>query len=107
MTLTSPSGASLPPALGEARLDLGELQQVLQDEELARKLQEEEEKLLRRVRDVLTTLNDLSSHEEKKRPIFPLTFTIWYSQKSPPSPSCIYPEGDFRVAQVAQDEVPW
>nr|XP_046251679.1 coiled-coil domain-containing protein 187 isoform X4 [Scatophagus argus] len=41
-------GASLPPELGEERLDLGELQQVLQDEELAQKLQEEEEKLLRR-----------------------------------------------------------
>lgn len=48
---TSPLGALLQPELGEARLDLGELQQVLQDEELARKLQEEEKKLLRRVRD--------------------------------------------------------
>nr|XP_046251676.1 coiled-coil domain-containing protein 187 isoform X2 [Scatophagus argus] len=43
------AGASLPPELGEERLDLGELQQVLQDEELAQKLQEEEEKLLRRL----------------------------------------------------------
>ncbi|XP_041801779.1 coiled-coil domain-containing protein 187 isoform X3 [Chelmon rostratus] len=41
-------GASLQPDLSEASLDLGELQQVLQDEELARKLQGEEEKLLRR-----------------------------------------------------------
>ncbi|XP_070824787.1 coiled-coil domain-containing protein 187 isoform X2 [Chaetodon trifascialis] len=41
-------GASLQPEPGEASLDLGELQQVLQDEELARKLQNEEEKLFRR-----------------------------------------------------------
>lgn len=41
----------MQPELGEASLDLGELQQVLQDEELARKLQDEEEKLLRRVRN--------------------------------------------------------
>ncbi|XP_061591489.1 coiled-coil domain-containing protein 187 isoform X1 [Cololabis saira] len=38
-------GASLEP---EASLDLGELHQVLRDEELARSLQEEEEKLSRR-----------------------------------------------------------
>ncbi|XP_070824786.1 coiled-coil domain-containing protein 187 isoform X1 [Chaetodon trifascialis] len=42
------AGASLQPEPGEASLDLGELQQVLQDEELARKLQNEEEKLFRR-----------------------------------------------------------
>ncbi|XP_058498763.1 coiled-coil domain-containing protein 187 isoform X1 [Solea solea] len=42
------AGVSLQLDPGEASLDLGELQQVLQDEELARKLQEEEEKLLRR-----------------------------------------------------------
>ncbi|XP_008276735.1 coiled-coil domain-containing protein 187 isoform X2 [Stegastes partitus] len=41
-------GASLQPEPSETSLDLGDLQQVLQDEELARKLQEEEEKLLRR-----------------------------------------------------------
>ncbi|KAM8754100.1 coiled-coil domain-containing protein 187 isoform 2-T2 [Acanthopagrus schlegelii] len=41
-------GASLQPELDAASLDLGVLQQVLQDEELARKLQQEEEKLLRR-----------------------------------------------------------
>ncbi|XP_015228986.1 PREDICTED: coiled-coil domain-containing protein 50-like isoform X2 [Cyprinodon variegatus] len=41
-------GASLQPGPREAGLDLGELHQVLQDEELARKLQEEEEKELRR-----------------------------------------------------------
>ncbi|XP_029292325.1 coiled-coil domain-containing protein 187 isoform X2 [Cottoperca gobio] len=41
-------GASLQPEPGEASLDLGELQQVLRDEELAHKLQEDEEKLLRR-----------------------------------------------------------
>lgn len=34
---------------GGASLDLRELRQVLQDEELAHKLQEEEERLLRRV----------------------------------------------------------
>lgn len=39
------------PEPDEARLDLGELHQVLEDEELARKLQEEEDRLLRRVRD--------------------------------------------------------
>ncbi|XP_071333072.1 coiled-coil domain-containing protein 187 isoform X2 [Trachinotus anak] len=42
------AGVSPQPQLGEGSLDLGELQQVLRDEELARKLQEEEEKLLRR-----------------------------------------------------------
>lgn len=42
---------SLQPELVESSLDLGELQQVLQDEELARKLQEEEERILRGVRD--------------------------------------------------------
>ncbi|KAM9351018.1 coiled-coil domain-containing protein 187 [Symphorus nematophorus] len=42
------AGASQQPELGEESLDLGELQQVLEDEELARKLQEEEEKLWRR-----------------------------------------------------------
>ncbi|XP_075331175.1 coiled-coil domain-containing protein 187 isoform X2 [Odontesthes bonariensis] len=57
----------------EASLDLGELHQVLLDEELARKLQEEEEENL-------------------------------LMRSSEPSPRCSYPEGDFRVAQVAQDE---
>ncbi|XP_050927309.1 coiled-coil domain-containing protein 187 isoform X1 [Lates calcarifer] len=42
------AGVSLQPELGETSLDLGELEQVLQDEELARKLQEEEESLVRR-----------------------------------------------------------
>ncbi|CAK6963889.1 coiled-coil domain-containing protein 187 isoform X2 [Scomber scombrus] len=41
-------GVSPQPQPGEASLHLGELQQVLEDEELARKLQEEEEKVLRR-----------------------------------------------------------
>ncbi|KAM6982255.1 coiled-coil domain-containing protein 187 isoform 3-T3 [Tautogolabrus adspersus] len=41
-------GASQQPEPDEASLDLGELQQVLRDEELARKLQEEEETLSRR-----------------------------------------------------------
>ncbi|KAM9750826.1 coiled-coil domain-containing protein 187 isoform 1-T3 [Menidia menidia] len=66
------AAASVEQESSEACLDLGELHQVLLDEELARKLQEEEEKLLRR------------------------------------SPQQVahghYPEGDFRVAQVAQDE---
>ncbi|XP_074499695.1 coiled-coil domain-containing protein 187 isoform X1 [Sebastes fasciatus] len=42
------AGESLQPERGEASLDLGELRQVLQDEELAHKLQDEEEQLLRR-----------------------------------------------------------
>ncbi|CAJ1084709.1 coiled-coil domain-containing protein 187 [Xyrichtys novacula] len=42
------AGASLQPESDEAGLDLRDLQQVLRDEELARKLQEEEEKLSRR-----------------------------------------------------------
>ncbi|XP_044066972.1 coiled-coil domain-containing protein 187 isoform X2 [Siniperca chuatsi] len=42
------AGTALQPEHGEASLDLGELRQVLQDEELAHKLQEEEEQLLRR-----------------------------------------------------------
>ncbi|PWA31649.1 hypothetical protein CCH79_00006569 [Gambusia affinis] len=42
------AGASLQPEPSEAGLDLGDLHQVLQDEELARKLQEEEDKQLRR-----------------------------------------------------------
>uniref|UniRef100_A0A1A7XH05 Coiled-coil domain containing 50 n=1 Tax=Iconisemion striatum TaxID=60296 RepID=A0A1A7XH05_9TELE len=42
-------GACLELEPREAGLYLGELQQVLQDEELARKLQEEEEKLIKRV----------------------------------------------------------
>ncbi|XP_045911161.1 coiled-coil domain-containing protein 187 isoform X1 [Micropterus dolomieu] len=42
------AGVSLEPEPGETSLDMVELQQVLQDEELAHKLQEEEEKLLRR-----------------------------------------------------------
>ncbi|KAI4875597.1 hypothetical protein NFI96_020120 [Prochilodus magdalenae] len=57
-----------------ASLDLGELEQVLLDEELARRLQEEEEKLLR-------------GDSQSTSPV----------QRS-------YPDGDFRVAQVAQDE---
>ncbi|XP_040910155.1 coiled-coil domain-containing protein 187 isoform X7 [Toxotes jaculatrix] len=42
------SEVSLQPELAETNLDLGELQQVLQDEELARRLQDEEQNLLRR-----------------------------------------------------------
>ncbi|KAM3618509.1 uncharacterized protein V6R79_021229 [Siganus canaliculatus] len=41
-------GVSVQPELDETSLDMGELQQVLEDEELAHKLQREEEKLLRR-----------------------------------------------------------
>lgn len=48
---TSPLGAPPQPELSETNLSLGELQQVLEDEELALKLQEEEEKLFRRVTD--------------------------------------------------------
>ncbi|XP_046896079.1 coiled-coil domain-containing protein 187 isoform X2 [Hypomesus transpacificus] len=66
------AGAGLKPE--GACLDMGELQQVLLDEELARRLQEEEERLLRG------------------------------SPQPTPSPLNSYPEGDFRVAQVAQDE---
>lgn len=47
---------------------------MLRDEELARRLQEEEERLMRRI----------------PQPV--------------PSPHSSYPQGDFRVAQVAQDE---
>ncbi|KAF7209255.1 coiled-coil domain-containing protein 187 isoform X1 [Nothobranchius furzeri] len=43
------AGACLEAEPREAGLYLGELQQVLQDEELARRLQEEEEKLMKRV----------------------------------------------------------
>ncbi|XP_053705458.1 coiled-coil domain-containing protein 187 isoform X2 [Synchiropus splendidus] len=42
------AAASLGAEPGRTNLDLGELQQVLQDEELARQLQEEEERELRR-----------------------------------------------------------
>ncbi|XP_026222955.1 coiled-coil domain-containing protein 187 isoform X2 [Anabas testudineus] len=41
------AGVSQQPKLDESSLDLGNLQQVLRDEELARKLQEEEQKFLR------------------------------------------------------------
>ncbi|XP_076132318.1 coiled-coil domain-containing protein 187 [Alosa pseudoharengus] len=55
-------------------LAMGDLQQVLLDEELARRLQEEEERLLRR------------------------------SPRQSSPPRRVYVEGDFRVAQEAQDE---
>ncbi|XP_068453995.1 coiled-coil domain-containing protein 187 isoform X1 [Clinocottus analis] len=42
------AGAPLQPQLDEESLDMGELRQVLQDEELAHQLQEEEERRLRR-----------------------------------------------------------
>ncbi|XP_035015454.2 coiled-coil domain-containing protein 187 isoform X2 [Hippoglossus stenolepis] len=42
------AGVSLQPDPSETSLNLGELQQVLRDEELARKLQEEEDKPMRR-----------------------------------------------------------
>ncbi|XP_054465597.1 coiled-coil domain-containing protein 187 isoform X2 [Anoplopoma fimbria] len=64
--------APLQPEPDEASMDMGGMRQVLLDEELAYKMQEEEERLLRR--------------------------------NSQPSPCSSYPEGDFRVAQVAQDE---
>ncbi|XP_071750695.2 coiled-coil domain-containing protein 187 isoform X1 [Centroberyx gerrardi] len=44
----APAGAAVQPEAEGASLDLGELQQVLQDEELARRLQEEEDGQLRR-----------------------------------------------------------
>ncbi|XP_029103910.1 uncharacterized protein ccdc50b isoform X2 [Scleropages formosus] len=62
-----------PPPPG-ASLELGALRQVLLDEELARRLQEEEERLLAE------------------------------SPQSHPNLEKNEPEGDFRVAQVAQDE---
>ncbi|XP_061076499.1 uncharacterized protein LOC133110423 isoform X2 [Conger conger] len=79
------SGRTPPPAAGHrgtgvtprrdgASLELSELGQVLQDEELARKLQEEEERLLRK------------------------------SPPAPRDPQASSPRGDFRAAQVAQDE---
>ncbi|XP_077435504.1 coiled-coil domain-containing protein 187 isoform X2 [Vanacampus margaritifer] len=66
------AGASLPNKKRQTSLDLGDLQQVLHDEELARKLHEQENKLL--------------------------------AATSQPRPRSRHPEGDFRVAQVAQDE---
>ncbi|XP_067302021.1 coiled-coil domain-containing protein 187 isoform X2 [Pseudorasbora parva] len=68
------SGAGSAFTSGMAALDLGELEQVLLDEELARRLQEEEERLA----------------EETPQ------------GSSPPRRDC--PVGDFRAAQVAQDE---
>ncbi|XP_058265556.1 coiled-coil domain-containing protein 187 isoform X2 [Hemibagrus wyckioides] len=62
------------PRVNRPSLDLGELRQVLQDEELARRLQAEEEELLR---------GGLASASPLERS---------------------YPKGDFTVAQVAQDE---
>ncbi|ROL46973.1 Coiled-coil domain-containing protein 50 [Anabarilius grahami] len=68
------SGAGSAFRSGMAALDLGELEQVLLDEELARRLQEEEERLA----------------EETQQ------------GSSPLRRDC--PVGDFRAAQVAQDE---
>ncbi|KAK7129079.1 hypothetical protein R3I94_017329 [Phoxinus phoxinus] len=68
------SGAGSAFRSGMAALDLGELEQVLEDEELARRLQEEEERLV-----------------EETQP-----------GSSPLRRDC--PVGDFRAAQVAQDE---
>ncbi|XP_031700898.1 coiled-coil domain-containing protein 187 isoform X2 [Anarrhichthys ocellatus] len=97
------AGAPLQPEPGEASLDLGELRQVLQDEELALKLQEEEERRLRRV--IWGNLGVKGKRTERILFLFFfLTFTVLVSQNSQPSPCRSYPEGDFRVAQVAQDE---
>lgn len=110
---TLPLGVSLQPELGETSLDLGELEQVLQDEELARKLQEEEESLVRRVSDseVYNDKQWLRSQGGKIDDQSPFHSVFWYSlscsQNSQPSLSSSYPEGDFRAAQVAQDEVWW
>ncbi|XP_067226868.1 coiled-coil domain-containing protein 187 isoform X2 [Chanodichthys erythropterus] len=68
------SGAGSAFRSGMAALDLGELEQVLLDEELARRLQEEEERLAEETRQ----------------------------GSSPLRRDC--PVGDFRAAQVAQDE---
>ncbi|XP_058618337.1 coiled-coil domain-containing protein 187 isoform X2 [Onychostoma macrolepis] len=68
------SGAGPSLRSGMAALDLGDLEQVLLDEELARRLQEEEERLA----------------EETQQ------------GSSPLRRDC--PIGDFRAAQVAQDE---
>ncbi|XP_051735049.1 coiled-coil domain-containing protein 187 isoform X1 [Ctenopharyngodon idella] len=68
------SGAGSAFRSGMAALDLGDLEQVLLDEELARRLQEEEERLA----------------EETQQ------------GSSPLRRDC--PVGDFRAAQVAQDE---
>ncbi|XP_062871522.1 coiled-coil domain-containing protein 187 isoform X1 [Trichomycterus rosablanca] len=74
----SVSGKGNSPKAGIVRdrtcLDLGELEQVLRDEELAHRLQELEEKIHRQNSSLATP-----------------------SQTQ-------YPAGDFRVAQVAQDE---
>ncbi|KAJ8259488.1 hypothetical protein GJAV_G00169890 [Gymnothorax javanicus] len=67
-------GAGAASRRDGASLELGELRQLLRDEEFARVLQEEEERLLRKTP---TSLAD------------------------PPDTS---PRGDFRAAQVAQDE---
>nr|XP_057907569.1 coiled-coil domain-containing protein 187 isoform X2 [Doryrhamphus excisus] len=61
------AGTSPTPRKGQTTFNMGELQQVLRDEVLARKLQEEESQFAR--------------HTHR-----------------------CYPQGDFRVAQVAQDE---
>ncbi|XDV46188.1 hypothetical protein PO909_014123 [Leuciscus waleckii] len=68
------SGAGSAFRSGMAALDLGELEQVLEDEELARRLQEEEERLVEEIQP----------------------------GSSPLRRDC--PVGDFRAAQVAQDE---
>ncbi|XP_056130222.1 coiled-coil domain-containing protein 187 isoform X2 [Lampris incognitus] len=70
----TPAGRTCQPQSRRACLDLGDLHQVLEDEELARRLQEEEDQLLRR------SPQPCSSSRRSN------------------------PEGDFRVAQVAQDE---
>lgn len=100
-------GESLQPERGEASLDLGELQQVLQDEELAHKLQDEEEQLLRRVSDSRVYHDKLVIQESRTHDLFLISFLLrsCFLQTSQPSPRISYPEGDFRVAQVAQDEV--
>lgn len=89
---------SQQPEQGNTSLDLGELQQVLQDEELARRLQEEEkESLLGGVRDQIRwggVKGTLS-----------LSFVVFDMYWLLPTSGSSYPEGDFRVAQVAQDEV--
>ncbi|KAL4658563.1 hypothetical protein GN956_G2146 [Arapaima gigas] len=83
-----------------AALELGALQQVLLDEELARRLQEEEEELLAEV--LWETL--LMSCSLFCLPHGHAAHGTMLFQQSVSNPKKSYLEGDFRVAQVAQDE---
>lgn len=56
----------MQPALPEESLDMGTLQQVIEDEELARQLQDEEEKQLRRVTDQTVDQDVLGKTSEER-----------------------------------------